>query len=116
MRGGRAELAVIVGRADDPFAEVMLPDAVDHHARDQRMLWAGEPLRELAPPAAGLDRRLGRPRDDLRKAAGDDVAEAIISTANVDRDILHGGEEALGRTALLDCLRDGNWLGHHVTE
>jgi hypothetical protein len=38
MRGRRAELAEVVGRANDPVAEMVLPDAVDHHARGERML------------------------------------------------------------------------------
>ena len=40
----------IVQCADDALAEVMFPNAVDHHARGERMLRARGPLCEGQPP------------------------------------------------------------------
>ncbi len=39
--------------ADDAAAEMMMPDAVDEHARGERVLAVGEALREREPAAAG---------------------------------------------------------------
>ena len=62
---GRAE---VVGRGDDPFAEVVQPDPVDHHARGQRMAGLGEPFREGQPAAAGRGVLRGaRPGERLRR-------------------------------------------------
>ena len=55
MRRPLALHAEIVGRADDPFAEMMLPEAVDDHPREQRpgaVLDVGHPV--------GQRRRAGR--------------------------------------------------------
>ena len=38
MRRALAHLAEVARRADDAFAEVVLPDPVDHHARGQRVV------------------------------------------------------------------------------
>ena len=38
MRRPLAHLAEVAGRAHDAFAEVVLPDAVDHHARGERIV------------------------------------------------------------------------------
>ena len=52
MRRRSAGVAEIVGRSDDALAEMMLPDAVDHHARGQRVVGAGEPTGQGQTPAA----------------------------------------------------------------
>ena len=59
MRGALAHLAEIVGRADDAFAEMMLPDAIDHHARGQRIRSALAIQRASASrrPSASLGHR-----------------------------------------------------------
>src|SRR5260370_1581662 len=58
-----AELAEIAGRAHDPGAKVLLPDAVDDHAGRQRMVRPGKPARQLEPAAALCDRRLSLARE-----------------------------------------------------
>src|SRR5437879_944802 len=42
----------VVGRADEAAAEMILPDAVDHHAGGKRVVWPGEPASEFEPAAA----------------------------------------------------------------
>ena len=61
MRRRRAQLAEVVGRADDAAAEVMLPDAVDDHPRGEHVLAA----RRSTRPARGG----GRPSGRLRRRA-----------------------------------------------
>src|SRR5205085_11337077 len=52
VRRRLAELAEVARGADEALAEVVLPDAVDHHARRQRVVGAGDGLRQLQPAAA----------------------------------------------------------------
>src|SRR5437867_4191950 len=42
----------VVGRADEAAAEMILPDAVDHHAGGKWVVWPGEPASEFEPAAA----------------------------------------------------------------
>ena len=61
IRRQRAHLAEIAGRADDAGAEVPSPDAIDHHARRQRIVVGGDPFGQGAPASAGeLTGALGR--------------------------------------------------------
>ncbi len=46
MRGRRAVEPEVAGRGDDPPAEVVLPDPVDHHPRRQRVGRVGDPARQ----------------------------------------------------------------------
>ena len=69
MRRRLAELAEIAGVRDDPLAEVVLPDAVDHHAGRQRILGPRQPLGQLQPPAAFRDRLLVSPASISGKCA-----------------------------------------------
>ena len=82
MRGLLAHDAEVARRADQAFAEVMLPDAVHDHARRQRIIGAGQPFGAASGGAgwfaaaagnagwvgastagtAGLDLRTGRGR------------------------------------------------------
>ena len=48
MRRRRALIAEVARRADDAAAEVVLPEAVDHHAGRQRVLGRGDPTRKRA--------------------------------------------------------------------
>ena len=77
--------AEIVRRADDAAAEVILPDAIDHHAGRERVVLAtGEPVRPgpaVRPLLSVLHSRIGTagslaaaPRQDRRKAGLDLVA------------------------------------------
>jgi hypothetical protein len=45
--------AEIVRRADDAAAEMMLPEAIDHHAGRQWMVGARNPIRQRQPPTVG---------------------------------------------------------------
>ena len=67
MRRHVAGHAEIVDGFDDSFAEEMMPDAIHDHPRSERILRAGEPLREFEP-AALLDVDGGLPRDSARRS------------------------------------------------
>ena len=62
MRRPVAVDAEIAGRPHDAFAEVMLPQAIHHHARRQRIRGRGDPLGQSQPPsrASAGKRNLGR--------------------------------------------------------
>ena len=53
MRGLRAGSAEVVGSGDDPGAEVMLPNAVDHDPREERVLGGSDPVCERGTAAGG---------------------------------------------------------------
>ena len=57
MRRALAHDAEIAGRADDAAAEVIMPDAIDHDARGQRIVGVGEPLRQRGAAAGRFDIR-----------------------------------------------------------
>ena len=44
VRGQLAELAEVVGAGHDAAAEVVLPEAIDHHARRQRVVLRRDPV------------------------------------------------------------------------
>src|SRR5215467_301421 len=52
MAGSIPELSKVAWRADDTGAEMVLPDAVHHHARRQWIFRAGDRLRQFQTPAA----------------------------------------------------------------
>ena len=54
MCGWVGKKAEIVGRSNNPFAEVMLPESIDEDARREGIVPIGHPLGELQPS-------LGRP-------------------------------------------------------
>ena len=54
MRRPVALEAEVVRRADDPAAEVMLPDPVGHDPGRQRVVGRGDPVGQHEAPAAGL--------------------------------------------------------------
>ena len=47
-----AELAEVDWRADDPTAEMLLPDAIDHDAGRQRIVRAGDGVGEFQTAAS----------------------------------------------------------------
>ena len=59
MRRPLAHDAEIAGRADDALAEMIMPDAIHHHARRQRILRVRQPLRQRRPPARWIRRPAG---------------------------------------------------------
>src|ERR1043165_6224044 len=52
MRGWLAAHAEIVGRGDETATEMILPEAVGHHAGGERVIGPGQPLREFEPATA----------------------------------------------------------------
>ena len=80
MRGPLAACPEVVARGHEPPAEMVLPDAIDHDPRGERILGTGDPARQLEPAAArlvGVDRAPSRPapaeaigRADLQKPRG----------------------------------------------
>ena len=54
MGGAVAHFTEVAGAADDAFAEVKLPHAVDPHAGDERVIRGGEPLGESRAAESGL--------------------------------------------------------------
>ncbi len=69
VRRPLAELAEVAGRADQAPAEVVLPDAVHHHARSERVILAGDRAGQLKPAAAL--------REGRRVLNGEDGQEAM---------------------------------------
>src|SRR5437667_10373970 len=91
MRGALAVLAEIARSAHDPRTEVMLPDAVHHRARGQRVIRARDPFCEAQAPAArrelpvaiGFEHcRLEGPRNSARETGPNGLAALIIVPAN----------------------------------
>ena len=62
MRGFFAEHAEVARVRGQPATEVLLPHAVHHHARRERILRRSEPLRERAAATCAV-----RQRNDLRR-------------------------------------------------
>ena len=56
VRRRLAAPAEIAGRADEAVAEMMQPDAVDHHAGGERVVLAGDGAGQLQPAAAFFER------------------------------------------------------------
>src|SRR5579863_7558263 len=88
MRGPFAHLAEVAGRADDARAEMLLPDAVDHHARSERVFRAGNGFRQLEPPTAFLERRRLSRGQDREKPAWGLITQIVRAAANVDANVM----------------------------
>ena len=54
MRGAGAHAAEIVRRVDDAAAEVILPDAIHHHARGERIVGIGDPLGQFGARSSAV--------------------------------------------------------------
>jgi hypothetical protein len=104
--------AKIFRRAHQPFAEALLPQAVDGHARRQGILPRNEPLRQAKPVA----RRTGGPGGNCSGNIGRyDLARLIVLAALEHvrrprlRHFLHyhrGRDRVAGRFFVLDRLPD----------
>jgi hypothetical protein len=66
MGGALAHDTEVAGRADDPASKVIMPDAIHHHARGQRILGIGEPTRQRGATSGRLDALERRHRRGLR--------------------------------------------------
>ncbi len=73
MRRGCAVEAEVAGRRDDPPAEVVVPDPVDHHPRRQRIGRIGDPARQrsaaLGLGGPGIEHKRRLDGGDRRRAA-----------------------------------------------
>ena len=75
MRRSLTARAEIVWGLHDSATEMELPNAIDHHARGERILGIGDPLGELQPTAGGSVWWQFIPAEDRRKVTGDFIAE-----------------------------------------
>ena len=74
MRRRLAVLAEVARRRDDPPAEMLLPDPVDHHPGGQRVVGARDPPRQRHAPAAGGELPVAVGLDDGRLGVARDGA------------------------------------------
>ena len=79
MRRTLACLPEVAWGADDPFAEVPLPDPVGHHTRRQRIGSVSQPLSQFLAPAASYDRGLPVTGQNERKALWREVWQLLCS-------------------------------------
>ena len=89
MRGALAHAAKIIGRGHDAAAEVILPDAVHHHARRQRILRIHDPLGQRLARITSIRGKLGNAlrKQHARRSHADSVAliTIIATRQQVDR-------------------------------
>ena len=88
MRRPRTPFAEIVGSSHDPFAKVMLPQAIDQHTRGQWVIGPSEPSSQLQPPAALVDGRLVSTCQYFWEASRHNGAKVLGITANENVGIL----------------------------
>src|SRR5579875_4050267 len=110
MCGRLAELAEIARGTDDAFAEMMLPDAIDHDACRQRMVRPRQPAGQIEPTAAVGDRFLLTAGQNFRKAPRHQRTKPIVTTADVDANIMCARMRAAWNTAFLSAVGVGNRL------
>ena len=84
MAGPVAGLAEVVHRAHQTFAEVVLPDTIDHHPGRQRIPGVDQPVRQLQPAASLQDGGLILPGQDLQEAAGHLPAQVLVIPSQVN--------------------------------
>src|SRR5438067_2094209 len=99
-----AESAEVARRANDPLAEVVLPDAVDHDARRQRIIGRADPAGQFQPAAARGDRWLPVASQCTGEVPGDARAELLVAAPDVDMNVPRAGEEAKAGASLLDAV------------
>ncbi len=83
MRGTLAHAAEIVGRADDAASEMIMPDAIHHHARGQRIFGIGDPAGKLGARRGRVGRSFGDAvrQQDTRRPHAHAVAFILIIAA-----------------------------------
>src|SRR5262245_10446838 len=88
VRRPLAPRAEVVAGGDEPGAEVVLPDSVDHHPRSERVLRRGNPAGQLqASTAGGLQWGVALAGEDLQEAARGDPAEIEAIPADMDAQV-----------------------------
>src|SRR6266853_3367521 len=107
MRRAVTRLAEIVDGSDKSLAEMMLPDAIHHHARGQRIIRAEQGFGQLETSAAVSVRLRLVNGKHMQKTTGNFVAEIEMIATQVDAQIVRlvfGGEHAerlLGQRLLI---------------
>ena len=105
MRGPFAELAEVAGRADDPRAEVMLPDPVDHHAGRQRVFGRASHRASSSRPLPVGDRlAANRSARITGKWRGTRSPEPGVAAADVHVDVVNPGVRAAGHASFLSAV------------
>ena len=84
MAGPVAGLAEVVHRAHQTFAEVVLPDAIDHHPGRQRIPGVDQPVGQLQSAASLQDGGLVLPCQDLQEAARHLPAQVLVIPSQVN--------------------------------
>ncbi len=78
----------VIGRADQAFAEVPEPEAIDHHPGGQGVVAPGQPCRQFEPAApARFERWLVFTGQDPGKAARHFLAQRQMIAANMDSQV-----------------------------
>src|SRR5437667_8061479 len=81
MAGTVGHQAEIAGSAHNAGAEMMLPDAVDHHAGRERVAWIRDRLRQFQAAAAFVEWNRGAVAQDTQKAPRNGIAEIVRISA-----------------------------------
>src|SRR6266851_8690986 len=84
MRRRLALNAEIIGAADDSFAKVMMPEAIDHYPRQKRVRRIDHTFGEFEPAAALGRGDLVRSGDRLKELARRFGPEILVAAANKD--------------------------------
>ena len=83
VAGRCALFAKVINRADEATAEEVMPDAVHHHASDERVLSLREPARELEAPATSRFDRVRAWEGDWQ-SSGRDLSRGGVVAADED--------------------------------
>src|SRR5438128_12542338 len=101
MSRGLAHHAKIIDGADDAFAKMMLPDAIDHHAREKQIGATEHALSEFQPSGTGGFNGL---------VAGDGFEESAMHLI-AGRFVIAADEDALVDTRTIGGGDDTGWGG-----
>ena len=78
-----SNLAEVVDRGDDAASKQVVPEAIDHHARSQRIVRVGNIAGQPQPHRAGIV--VGNLPERFQKTARDTVAWILVVAANQQR-------------------------------
>src|SRR5688572_7242502 len=106
MGRGSAEFAVIIWGADQPFAEVMLPNPIDHHAGGHGVFRAGHPFSQFLAAAAGGDFRLLFSSQKFWETTLHRLSQPVIPSANVKRYVVNPFVFAFGTAPFLQSVSE----------
>ena len=87
MRGSLPELTEVGWRSNESATEVMLPDSVHHHAREQRIGSVGNQVREFQSSAARREERRIAITQRLQVSSRSHLTKILLVPANVDLDV-----------------------------